>query len=360
MNTTIEFLKKHWRLVIEIVGALGIIIGILQYMLQQQEFTLAQQQALLSEQQALLAQQQKPQLEYSVNILNSRIDQTVMAENANLLINQYYEKVFENAENKTDINYLELSETILPITTTIPSRTFFAEILIVNTGLETANAVRAVINLDRPITSINIQTSEINSIIEGGVGETSLIVEIDRILANTTATIQIISDNNEYPNLLDTLVLELNSPSITYDERGNIVSIEDISQNKTYYEYDNENRLIMTIDAEGYATSYQYDEQGRVINIISPLGDETQYEYDGVGNLITVTDPSGFQTTYEYDGNSNIKQPIYDSSLTSPDLSLSVLDTFAFFPSIKHIRAQDPNLTLSITSREVAASQINR
>ncbi len=51
---------------------------------------------------------------------------------------------------------------------------------------------------------------------------------------------------------------------ISYDERGNIVKLKDVSGSVTTYGYDALNRVTETVDANSNVTRYTYDAANRI------------------------------------------------------------------------------------------------
>lgn len=74
----------------------------------------------------------------------------------------------------------------------------------------------------------------------------------------------------------------------------------DIEEDMTYDDYGN----IATVEnGRGYSTTYKYDSTGTLVREIeNALGQVASYDYDlGTGNLLSEIDPNGFATEYKYD-----------------------------------------------------------
>lgn len=116
--------------------------------------------------------------------------------------------------------------------------------------------------------------------------------------------------------------------AMTYDDRGNplsvtdalgqvttvsyepvfsrIATIRDALGNATSFSYDGRGNLTQSRDANGNVTGYAYNSFGQVTESTDPLGNRTKYDYDVLGNLVTVTDPLGNVTRFRYDAVSRL------------------------------------------------------
>ena len=112
-----------------------------------------------------------------------------------------------------------------------------------------------------------------------------------------------------------------------YDERDDLISIEDPEQNATLFGYDARRNRTSILDAEQRETQQVYDEMGRLIEVVAlgPAPNQTtRFGYDAVGNTVLVTDPENRSTTYDFDrlsqltkitpqiGNSTATEYFYD------------------------------------------------
>jgi len=76
----------------------------------------------------------------------------------------------------------------------------------------------------------------------------------------------------------------------TYDDRRNLLSVEDPNNGFTRYAYDRNNRLK---------------------KVTKPMGEETAYEYDAVGNRTAVIDAKGQRIEYDYNEINRLTQVRY-------------------------------------------------
>ncbi len=97
-----------------------------------------------------------------------------------------------------------------------------------------------------------------------------------------------------------------------YDERGNIVRIEDPQGNVVQFEYsdpDNPDRYTRQIDANGEVWDYSYNSLGQATELVTPLesfGNQIVHaEYDDFGNMTRHEDSNSRTSTYSYDAAGN-------------------------------------------------------
>lgn len=138
-------------------------------------------------------------------------------------------------------------------------------------------------------------------------------------------------DNAIHPQLPTSIQTNNSNVSdITYDDRGNVLSITVTGDGTltTKYTYDTMNNLTSITDPKGNTTTYSYDAKGNMIKMSAPegvtssvkvnskghpveltnaMGVVMQYEYNGYGNLVKTTLPAlGLSTTSEYDAASRV------------------------------------------------------
>ncbi|WLR42507.1 DNRLRE domain-containing protein [Bacillus carboniphilus] len=105
----------------------------------------------------------------------------------------------------------------------------------------------------------------------------------------------------------------------TYDDRGNIETVEDPLGNVTHYQDYNDRNLVgkiiepvrkedgVTVTA---TTSYEYDDKGNLEKTVDPEGRTISYTYDDIGNQETMTNEFGHTTTYKYDSKGRVQKII--------------------------------------------------
>lgn len=91
-----------------------------------------------------------------------------------------------------------------------------------------------------------------------------------------------------------------NTVTLSYDDKGNVLSVTGEAGGIIRYEYDALNRVIKTVDPCGRQTHYDYNEKGDIIRTVNAEGNSRTYEYDLMGRLTKVTDYNGGITAYRY------------------------------------------------------------
>ena len=99
--------------------------------------------------------------------------------------------------------------------------------------------------------------------------------------------------------------------SITYqyDERGYLLSVENVNGDVVSYTYDEYgNRTSMTYP-DGRVVSYTYDRMNRLTGVTGLDGEVTTYTYDAAGRR-TETSGSTLTTSYRYDSVGNLVEQV--------------------------------------------------
>lgn len=99
--------------------------------------------------------------------------------------------------------------------------------------------------------------------------------------------------------------------SITYqyDERGYLLSVENVNGDVVSYTYDEYgNRTSMTYP-DGRVVSYTYDRMNRMTGVTGLDGEVTTYTYDAAGRR-TETSGSTLTTSYRYDSVGNLVEQV--------------------------------------------------
>lgn len=95
--------------------------------------------------------------------------------------------------------------------------------------------------------------------------------------------------------------------NFTYDNQGNVLSIQDVQSNWTRYTYDAAyNQPLTVTDARNNVTTFVYDLEGNLTQIVNAAAGAVLYAYNSYGQVVTVTDPKGHITTFTYDANGNL------------------------------------------------------
>ena len=94
---------------------------------------------------------------------------------------------------------------------------------------------------------------------------------------------------------------------VSYDERGNISSIEEESGNVLTYEYDALNRVRVSTDKEGNRTEFSYNDKDLLTGVKDAMGNTCRYEYTENGKLSLFEDFKGSITKLNYNEMNKIK-----------------------------------------------------
>ena len=87
---------------------------------------------------------------------------------------------------------------------------------------------------------------------------------------------------------------ELSDGKIKYDDKGNLVYIEDSSGFWERYVYDKNNNLVYYEDLSGYWYKKEYDDKGNLMYYENSSGFWERYEYDNENNLIYYENSNGY------------------------------------------------------------------
>ena len=94
---------------------------------------------------------------------------------------------------------------------------------------------------------------------------------------------------------------------VSYDERGNISSIEEESGNVLTYEYDALNRVRASIDGNKNRTEFSYNDKDLLAGVKDAMGNTCRYEYTENGKLSLFEDFRGSITKLNYNEMNKIK-----------------------------------------------------
>jgi len=188
-QTIYNFIKKHIRSIVELIGVFGVIIALVQLNVQQKQFTFEQQQ--LATQQA-----QKPELTYYSETYPFIADINEISTIASELETEYYNKVYEYKQNSPEKSYRDVMLEILPLSRNVTSQKYVIEIQIGNLGSTTATLIRVRAETNLIISSAIAETHEPYQIVDGGEGKNFVTIEINRLIPNDFAKISIELSND--------------------------------------------------------------------------------------------------------------------------------------------------------------------
>jgi len=94
------------------------------------------------------------------------------------------------------------------------------------------------------------------------------------------------NDNNAYFDGFQ-LCKEEFGESFQYDDKGNIISTEDLVKQQTDYKYDGEDKLTSVKDPKGNTTKYSYDSNRNLIQTTTAENVVSSFIYDNYGNSVS-------------------------------------------------------------------------
>lgn len=135
----------------------------------------------------------------------------------------------------------------------------------------------------------------------------------------TTSTTKYIYDtNNTITMVIDG---ENRRTDYSYNLNGNVIQITENpldpkNRSVTTYEYDNQNNLISVVEPNANeadlskAYFFTYDEYGNITSIQKPTGDKATMTYNNMSSLTSETDFNNNRSEYQYDENQNQTESI--------------------------------------------------
>jgi RHS repeat-associated protein len=129
----------------------------------------------------------------------------------------------------------------------------------------------------------------------------------------------------------------------TYDDQGNVLTIEDPLSHTTTNQYDALNRLKQVTDPGTGVTQYGYNGQDALTGVTDPRSLATSYTVDGLGNLTQQVSPDTGTTANTYDAAGNLlTQTDAKSQVTTYSYdALNRVTEIEFHDGSKHIYAYD-------------------
>lgn len=166
-----------------------------------------------------------------------------------------------------------------------------------------------------------------------------------------------------------------NATVMTYDSKGNLLSLQNEPGLTWTFTYDAQGRLLTKTNPLGNVTALAYvgadlasvtdplqrklqvstDAVGRQTATVDPLGNRTTFHWDDLNRLLDITNPLGGVTSFEYDANGNITSRIdakghattyTHNALNEPVLTTDALQkqtSYSFEPGGKVAREVDRN-----------------
>lgn len=192
-------LSKHWIAISEAIVLVLTAFGLL----------LARQQVDLATKQLNADELKQPRLTYSSRLAFSSIDGDVLTTAREKLIERFFEQTNQYKQSQPSITYLEAANAVLPMTATLPARTYRVQMQISNNGQTTLTKVHAILNISLPIESFDVSSIEPFRVLKGGAGQKELSIEVDRIVAGRAVTVTLaVAPYPENSKQLDQFVLD--------------------------------------------------------------------------------------------------------------------------------------------------------
>ena len=88
------------------------------------------------------------------------------------------------------------------------------------------------------------------------------------------------------------------SKSYTYDKNGNVISAQNLAQQKATFEYSGNNDLLKGINPRGGGYTYEYDyvKKGRLLNAVNNDGNKYSFTYNSYGETTAAKVEEGDKT----------------------------------------------------------------
>ena len=102
----------------------------------------------------------------------------------------------------------------------------------------------------------------------------------------------------------------------TYDSHGNLIQ-KTTPRGSTTFNVNSKGLVTSITNPEGITTHYTYDNYGNLTHTSAPEGISTASSYDVVSRLLSVTNPNGISINYQYDDNDNLLQETFNGHSTS-------------------------------------------
>jgi RHS repeat-associated protein len=119
---------------------------------------------------------------------------------------------------------------------------------------------------------------------------------------NTNVDIAYNADQTNKPSNID---VNGKTAGLTYDDMGNVLSVN-LPLGVSYsYEYNGKNDIKKYTDAKGKNYTYSYNGNGNLTQTSTPRG-ATNFNVNSKGLVTSVTNPTGITTSYKYDSYGNV------------------------------------------------------
>lgn len=332
--------KRNWRILVEIVGIIGGISTLV-------ALWLAYLQLSQQQQQFIIQQSQKPKIEYSTYVSLSSVDQKTILAMAKELLDKYYKLLNQKAQSNPK-DYASAIVENLPISIKVPAKPISIVIKVENNGFATASKVRVNAKTEHVIDTINITTQEPYQIIKGGIGDKDVTVEIDRIVPNDTAKIELVLAKTDLTDQSDSLTLTADSlfPGFILGDVDSKDFVNAIGDH-IHYERVKDGSFIKTINSNGRVLEIKYSSEGKVASV--SISGEESLTLDSDSIYITIPTDQG-KGTIDVDRITDLLYAQLDNNKTT---QLSV------FPKLEYKPDQNSKISLTVTSNEGFGTEVH-
>lgn len=119
---------------------------------------------------------------------------------------------------------------------------------------------------------------------------------------------------NDKQALARQLAQEYAGSTFVHDDKGRLVSAQDLTGGSVSFAYDENNNLTEVTDPRGVLTQYEYDGFGQLTKEISAERGTTKYKYDAAGNKIKETRAGGLIIKRDYDALNRLTREVFKQS----------------------------------------------
>jgi len=220
-----------------------------------------------------------------------------------------YEPIFQNVINYTD----PLGHSMSFLYDYLGNLTSAADALgnVTRFSHDYQGKLTSVTNPLNKITQVNYNQGDLGSIIDPLGRVTSFLFDS---LGRQVGVSDAMGHNQRYEfDVLNRVVHETDAvggvTSLTYDENGNVSSIQDARNTAPHtYTYDSRNRPHTYTDPNGHTETYNYDGMGNLLSKVDRNNRTTSYTYDGLNRPKTISFADGSVITLTWDAGDRLTQ----------------------------------------------------